>query len=238
MSNYTNEDIKNALQDVKNGLSQRKAASRNGVPRQTLRDRIAGALPHSEAHKHQQKLSEAQEQYLRDWILVQGAIGFPPTHIQVREFAQRIARKNGYDEPIGRHWIKNFLARHKEIKTHRSRKIDTARFNGATTDRIKAFFQLLQLPAIKDIPKENRYNMDECGVMEGQGHNGLVLGNAEKSVVLQKNPGSRIWTTIVECISADGRALTPSSFSKAEQSNNNGFLKTLTFLALGTSHHL
>ena len=209
MSNYTNEDIKNALQDVKNGLSQRKAASRNGVPRQTLRDRIAGALPHSEAHKHQQKLSEVQEQYLRDWILVQGAIGFPPTHIQVREFTQRITRKNGYDEPIGRYWIKNFLARHKEIKTRRSRKIDTARFNGATTDRIKAFFQLLQLPAIKDIPKENRYNMDECGVMEGQGHNGLVLGNAEKSVVLQKNPGSRIWTTIVECISADGRALTP-----------------------------
>ena len=231
MSNYTNEDIKNALQDVKNGLSQRKAASRNGVPRQTLRDRIAGALPHSEAHKHHQKLSEAQEQYLRDWILVQGAIGFPPTHIQVREFAQRIARKNGYDEPIGRHWIKNFLARHKEIKTHRSRKIDTARFNGATTDRIKAFFQLLQLPAIKDIPKENRYNMDECGVMEGQGHNGLVLGNAEKSVVLQKNPGSRIWTTIVECISADGRALTPLVIFKGRTVQQQWFPENLDFLS-------
>ena len=195
-------------------------------------------VPHSEAHIHRQKLSEAQEQYLRDWFLVQSAIGFPLTHIQVCEFAQRIARKNGYDKPFGRHWIENFLTRHKEIKTRRSRKIDTARFNGATTDRIKAFFQLLQLPAIKDIPKENRYNMNECGVMEGQGHNGLVLGNAKKSVVLQKIPGSRIWTTIVEYISADGRALTPSSFSKAKQSKNNGFLSTLTFLTLGTSHHL
>ena len=45
-------------------------------------------------------------------------------------------------------------------------------------------FQLLQLPEIKAISKENWYNMDEYGVIEGQGPNGLVLGNAKKKVVL------------------------------------------------------
>ena len=188
-------------------------------------------MPHSEAHKHQQKLTEVQEQHLRDWILVQDGIGSPPTHIQVREFAQRIARKNGHEEPIGRHWIENFLTRHTEIKTLRSRKIDTARFNGATTNRIKAFFQLLQLPEIKAIPKENRYNMDECGVIEGQGNNGLVLGNAEKNIVLQKNPGSRIWTTIVECISADGRALTPLVIFKGETDQQQWLPEDRDFLS-------
>ena len=223
--------MKNACQDVRDGLSLRKAASSNDILRQILRDRLAGVLPHSEAHKHQQKLSEAQEQHLKDWILVQDAIGFPPTHIQVCYFAQRIARKNNYDEPIGRHWVENFLARHKEIKTLRSRKIDTARFNGATTNRINAFFQLLQLPEIKAIPKENRYNMDECDVMEGQGHNGLVLGNAEKNVVLQKNPGSRIWMTIVEFISADGRALTPLVIFKGETDQQQWLPEDRDFLS-------
>jgi len=139
MPKYTDEDMQNALQDIRDGLLQYKAASRNSFPRQILRDRIAGVLPHSEAHKHQQKLTEVQEQHLRDWVLVQDALGFPPTHMQLREFAQRISKKNGYDQPIGRNWIRGFLVRHKEIKTIRSRKIDTVRFNGATTSRIKAF---------------------------------------------------------------------------------------------------
>ena len=209
MPGYTNEDIQNALQDIKNGFSQRKAAERNGVPRQTLRDRIAGALPHSEAHKHQQKLSEAQERDLRDWVLIQHALGFPPTHTQVREFAHRIAKNNGYNEPIGKHWLKNFLARHNKMKTVRHRKIDTARFNGATTNRIKAFFQPQGLPEIEAIPKENRYNMDECVILEGQDNIALVVGHAEKTIYLQENPRSHTWTTIVECMSADGRVLTP-----------------------------
>ena len=87
---------------------------------------------------------------------------------------------------------------------------------GQQLTELMPFFKLQQLPEIKAIPKENRYNMDECVVMEGQGHNGLVLGNAEKTVALQKNPGSRIWTTIVECISADGRVLTPLVIFKGE----------------------
>ena len=73
--------------------------------------------------------------------------------------------------------------------------------------------------------------MDECGVMEGQGHNDLVLGNAEKSVVLQKNPGSRIWTTIVECISADGRALTPLVIFKGKTVQQQWFPEELDFLS-------
>lgn len=44
MLNYTNEDMQNAIQDVRNGFSDYKAASRNGVPRQPLKNQIAGVL--------------------------------------------------------------------------------------------------------------------------------------------------------------------------------------------------
>ncbi|KAK0367791.1 transposase [Colletotrichum limetticola] len=49
--------------------------------------------------------------------------------------------------------------------------------------------------------------MDETGIMEGKGANGLVLGMAEATAVRKKEPGSRTWVTIIECISADGRAI-------------------------------
>ena len=235
MPKYNNEDMENAIEDVRNGLSQHKTASRHGVPRQTLRDRLVGVLPHSEAHKHQQKLSAVQERNLRDWVLVQNSLGFPPTRIQISEFAGRLSKKNGYDKPLGRRWIEGFFARHKELKATKIRRADITRFNGTTTKGIEDFFQSQQIPEIKAIPKENRYNMDECDLIEGQDHNGLVLGHADKTEALQKNPESRIWTTIVECISADGRALTPLVIFKGKTDQQQwppedcGFLSSWDF---------
>jgi hypothetical protein len=52
------------------------------------------------------------------------------------------------------------------------------------TDRIKAFFHLYNNPAIKVIPLRHWYNMDESGIMEGQGDNGLVLGSSRKRFAL------------------------------------------------------
>ena len=49
--------------------------------------------------------------------------------------------------------------------------------------------------------------MDEAGIMEGQGLNGLVVGSAQKRFIQKKQPGSRAWTSFIKCISATGRAL-------------------------------
>ena len=55
----------------------------------------------------------------------------------------------------------------------------------------------------------NRYNMDEAGLLEGAGSNGLVLGGTKKRSFRKKQPGSRAWTSFIECISAQGHALPP-----------------------------
>ncbi|CCF37961.1 transposase [Colletotrichum higginsianum] len=51
--------------------------------------------------------------------------------------------------------------------------------------------------------------MDETGILEGQGSNGLVLGMSETKSVRKKQPGSRAWVSIIECISALGHVLNP-----------------------------
>ncbi|KAM4062753.1 Tc5 transposase DNA-binding domain-containing protein [Hirsutella rhossiliensis] len=37
-----------------------------------------------------QRLSQTQEKQLTEWILIQDALGLPPTHSQIRQFAQRM----------------------------------------------------------------------------------------------------------------------------------------------------
>ncbi|OHW96491.1 transposase [Colletotrichum incanum] len=65
------------------------------------------------------------------------------------------------------------------------------------------------------IKPANRYNMDETGILEGKGSNGLVLGRAKIKSVRKKQPGSRAWVSNIECISAKGIPLHPLVIYKA-----------------------
>lgn len=80
----------------------------------------------------------------------------------------------------------NFLRRNPILKTKKQFYIDSARVNGATTEIIRKWFQKLALPHIKAIKPENRWNMDEAGIMEGMGDNGLVVGSAYKRFIQKK----------------------------------------------------
>ncbi|KAJ0126875.1 Uncharacterized protein HZ326_30020 [Fusarium oxysporum f. sp. albedinis] len=87
MPSFTEKDISAALQMVADGISVNKAAEAYGI---------------NQAQKPQQKLSDMQERRLRDWILVQADLGCPISHQEVREFASKIAVRNGFPEGIGR----------------------------------------------------------------------------------------------------------------------------------------
>lgn len=73
--------------------------------------------------------------------------------------------------------------------------------------------------------------MDETGLLKGRGSNGLVLGSADHKAVMKKQPRSRCWTTIAECISATGRALTPLVIFKGLSVQNQWFPPEIDFLA-------
>ena len=103
----------------------------------------------------------------------------------------------------------NFLKRNPILKTKRQFHIDSIHVNGATTEIIKKWFQNLALPRIKTIKPENRWNIDEAGIIEGIGDNGLVVGSVHRRFIQKKQPGSRAWTSFIKCISALGRCLHP-----------------------------
>jgi 4-hydroxybenzoate polyprenyltransferase len=141
--------------------------------------------------------------------LAQEALGVPLTHGQIRQFAGRLLAIKGDHKKLGKRWMEGFLRRNPILRTKRARNIDSVRVNGATTAIIKSWFQRLVIPAIATIKPENRYNIDESGIMEGYGANGLVVGSSERRSIQKKQPGSRVWTSFIECISATGNALLP-----------------------------
>ena len=201
MKQYSEEELQQALQAILSGQTIKRAAIEHGIPRSTLQNRIKGQQPRSEAFSDFQRLRPVQEELLTTWILTQAALGLPPSHAQVKEFAERILRAQGDSEPLGKRWLQAFLRRNPAVQVQKSRSIDSQRVNGASVEVIRPWFRYLQLPEIQRVKPANRHNMDEAGLLEGAGSNGLVLGGSEKRSVRKKQPGSRAWTSFIECIS-------------------------------------
>jgi hypothetical protein len=174
MPTYQESSVRAAIQAIQTGTSVKRASEDYGIPRSTLRDRLQGKEPRSTAHAFQQKLSPIQETQLVDWILIQGALGLPPTHTQIRAFASRVLKANGSNEGIGKGWFQAFQRRNPAIKTLPAKRMASNRINGANTKAIQGFFTRLRNQALQNILPGDRYNMDETGIMEGQGDNGLV----------------------------------------------------------------
>jgi 4-hydroxybenzoate polyprenyltransferase len=84
-----------------------------------------------------------------------------------------------------------FLRRNPVLKTKKQFRIDSTRVNSATSDILKAWFQKLEILVIKVIKPEHRWNIDEAGIIEGQGLNGLVVKSAQKRFIQKKQPGPR-----------------------------------------------
>ena len=64
MAAYTENDVQNALADLRNGDALATTATRHGVLRTTLRDRLNGAQSCRDAHDDKQRFSTIQEEHL------------------------------------------------------------------------------------------------------------------------------------------------------------------------------
>jgi len=236
MAIYTEGDVQNALTDHRNGVPLATAATQNGVPRNTLRGRVDGAQPQRHAHSDEQRLTVVQEEHLELWILRQEALGYAPTHAQVRAIASGLLKRAGDHKPLGKKWSNHFIKRHPAIKAKLGRRTDWERINAATPDNIRRLFELYD--TVSWIPPRRRYNADEGGIMEGQGINGLVIGSSQENpnAVPVKTINARTWTSIVECISALGVALDPLVIFKAKSIQEQWFKKD--FLAKHPSWHV
>ncbi|KAM3462610.1 hypothetical protein MY5147_006299 [Beauveria neobassiana] len=115
MGKSSEEDIQNAIQSVKSGVSVTKSATRWGVPRSTLRHRLTGTVTHAAAAESQQRLSKRLEQQLGGWIATMTAIAEAPTHKQVREVATQLLVLEGDLRPLGKNWVVTFLRRNPHI---------------------------------------------------------------------------------------------------------------------------
>ncbi|RKL05709.1 hypothetical protein BFJ70_g17078 [Fusarium oxysporum] len=229
---YTEDEVAEAMLDVTdNGLSQSKSAQKREIPRSTLGDRLRGLPSRSEVTQPAQLLSKPEESRLVTWILRQEALGYAPSHSQVRATVNALLRQQGREKPVGVHWLARFMKRHPSIKTKIGKRQEASRFNCFTPTAVNWYFDIRERE-YGWIKPENTVNVDEGGIMAGFGLDSLVVGSSDpRKKAFLKGSQSRTWTSFLEAVTATGRLLKPGIIFKGKELQQEWFIHELKEVA-------
>ncbi|KAK8073350.1 DDE superfamily endonuclease domain-containing protein [Apiospora phragmitis] len=231
---YTEDQLVDTIFDITdNGLSLSKSAQKHGIPKQTLSDRMRGKGS-KEEYSRDQRLSENEEKRLVDWILRQESLGYAPSHSQIRAYVVSILSRNGEDleaHPLGVNWVARFVNRTESISNKMGRRQEAVRFNNFTPKAVKWYFDIRE-KEYGWIKPQNTVNVDKGGIMAGFGLDSLVVGSSDmKQKALLKGAQTRAWTSFIEAVTADGRALKPGIIFKGKDLQKQWFVEQFRTIA-------
>lgn len=228
-NNYSQENMLNAIAEVKRGSTLRKSAEKYGVPVMTLSDKIRGKTPIT---KHRPGpatyLSEHQESQLIKYLLHMARIGYGIARKDIPDVVKTIldkAEANGYILPSGQKfidnkpsvcWVYRFLNRHPHVSARTPENLGFQRAY-VSENQIRKWFKSLEsylreefaLTASEFLSETNSdrvFNLDESG-FPLQGTNGKMKIITERGLktVHKLAPDTKQQITVLACVSASGK---------------------------------
>ncbi|XP_072945089.1 uncharacterized protein, partial [Epargyreus clarus] len=211
---YDSENLDQALQAVKEGMSKKLAAKTYQVPRATLQYRIKNP-EHRSRPGPPTILTEKEEKDLENWILLSCRKGFPKRKddliSSVANFLKNSNRASVFKN--GEKWYKLFLQRHPNISV-RTPEAVTAASAAVSEKDVRAWFNQIEVY----LKENDLFNIlsDSSRVFNGDETNfllcpktGIVLApKGEKNVYEIDNALAKTSLTVMFTFSANGD-LTP-----------------------------
>ena len=213
---YTKENIQKAMQQVKRGVSQRKAAEQNNVPQSTLSRMLKNLNPKKPGG--QVRLSLDAEEAIVEVLdtLMNWRLPFDSFDLRllVKDYLDRreiVDRRFKQNTP-GIDWANNFMKRH-NLTQRLADNVKAARV-GVTADEINEFFDNLEI-SLKDVPAENIFNFDETNFADNPKPKRVIVKRGKRRVET-KIEHSKQSFSVMFCGSAAGVYLPPMVIYKAK----------------------
>ena len=221
---WTDAQMKEAMDAVASGSSINRAAVDHGVPQTTLKDRLAGRVQHGDKPGPKPYLDQSEEKELGDFLRQCSAVGYGKTRRDVMAIAQSVASSKGVlrNERISQGWFHRFLGRHENLALRRGDSSAHSRMNAMNTETVKQYFDLLE-DTLKELDLVSRpaqvYNVDETGMpLDPKAPNVIAERGAKK--VRYRASGKKGQVTIVACANAAGQAIPPMVIFDAKKLNH------------------
>ena len=215
--------------------SIRATARAFSLPSTTLRRYLSGGVTRATSHVSEQYLSLAEEKVLVKYILRLDSLGNPISPAFTRKLAYeiRLSRtklSTSINPPSfpGIHLVDRLRRRYPTIKGAYTRQLEAGRVVGTEYSVIASYFDALStLFSEASYLPNDIYNFDETGFSLGTSISTRVLTSSKKKTSRKRIPGRQEWITVLEGISATGRALPPLLIYTGEYTNT-GWIPAFT----------
>lgn len=223
---WTEEDLKGAIEAVKNGTSVRQASITFNIPRKTLERRVKTGNSTKGSMGPSGTLGNDNECRLVRHIKNMQQHGFPMTRTDVRSLAYNFAEELGLrhkfskeTQKAGYDWLHLFLTRHPDLSIRKSEGVSLARAQEMNRSEVNDYFELL-----RNVFEENclfnkpcaLFNMDETGLQLNNRPGHVIAGKGSKSVPLVTSSEKGETITLVACCNAEGMFLPPVVIMKGK----------------------
>ena len=193
----------------------------------TLRRYLSDGVSRARSHVSEQYLSPAEEKVLVKYILRPDSFGNPISPASTRQLAYeiRLSREKPSASTTpppfpGKHFVDRLRGRYPVIKSAYTRQLEAGRVVGTDYKIVAAYFEALSTLFLENSYLPNDiYNFDETGFSLGTSRSTRVLTKSKRKTPNKKIPGRQEWITVVESISAGGRALPPLLLYTGENTN-------------------
>jgi hypothetical protein len=124
-----------------------------------------------------------------------------------------------------RNWSAHFLTRYPHLKTVVSNKIDKPRHESCNTETFNTWFETFRDHFRKYKPQSQHiYNINETGFSMGENSKTYVIIDTTQTCLEQSVEGAKgEWVTVIESVSASGKAIPPFVIFKSKNIQSNWF---------------
>jgi hypothetical protein len=179
---YTEEQVQQAMELVKNGISVREASKDCSVPKSTLMDRISGA--HSSQQGRPTVLTPEEEELIVEMLTLLADWGFPFSRDELCHFVKSYLEKKGVmmarfkENMPTRRFVDTFLSRHPAFVLRNTNAIKRSRAALSRED-VTQFYKNFE-KAAEGVPASNMYNFDESNLRDDPGMKECIFKRGAK----------------------------------------------------------
>jgi len=214
---YSQDDVNNAVDAVKKGMSLRVASKTFGVPYYTIYVKFKNIVPLMARKGPQTYLRTEEENNLVEWIFYLSERGFPVNKNQlldsVRDVIVELKRETPFvNNRLGRDWYEAFLRRHPELASRIAQTLTLTRAS-ATEEVLRNWFkeveQHLRKLNLLEIEPSRVFNCDESGFQLCPKPGCVIVRKGSKSVYKIANGDKKECLTSLFMVNAAGSMVPP-----------------------------
>lgn len=221
LTNYSEEDMKNAVSAVRDGKSLRKAADEFGVPKSTLQRKVK--QQQMKPHGRQLRLTSTCENALVVMINQLSEWRMPVNYMEIRLLVKNyLDGRNVVDMVFnnnfpGTDWASMFVKRHK-LTLRIADQVKPCRVD-ITEDAVNNYFNHLE-NSLEGVPPSQVYNYDETNMTDDPSRKKCIVRRGLRRVE-EKIQHSKQAFSVMFCGSATGIQLPPMVVYKAKHLYKN-----------------